>query len=85
MNILDLDIKWKSALFRMLVKGGLLKETLQGDTDNAEEQVFEEWVFLEERRNQTTERNKAIQSGKQKGYKMSISWRLRRLEIDNNI
>lgn len=84
MNVLDLDIKWKSALFTMLVKGGLLKET-QGDADNAEEQVFEEWIFLEERRNQTTERNQAIQSGKQKGYKISISWRLRRLEMDNNI
>ena len=44
----------------MVVKDQLLKKKLYGDIGNAEEQVFEEAVFLEERQKQTIDVNKGV-------------------------
>lgn len=60
-SILDLDTHKVKVMFRIVVKDPqLLKNKLHGDIDNAENQVFEEWIFLEERQNQTIEGNKGV-------------------------
>lgn len=58
MAILDLDVDKVEELSVQNGKVRLLTWKLQADIDNAEKQVFKEWIFLGKKRNGMTEGNK---------------------------